>query len=50
LALGQITHTLPFIRKKAEELLKINYASDEEASRVIPAELTRWARRSTSHP
>lgn len=39
LGLGQISTTLPFIKKKAVELLRANYSSNEEASRTIPAAL-----------
>jgi hypothetical protein len=46
LGLGQISPTLPFIKKKAVELLKANYASNEEASRKIPAELTDFYQQS----
>ena len=46
LGLGQISPTLPFIKKKAIELLKVNYASNEEAARVIPAELVRFYQQS----
>jgi NapC/NirT cytochrome c family, N-terminal region len=42
LGLGQISVTLPFIKKKAVELLKANYSSNEEASRSIPAALARF--------
>ena len=42
MGLGRISTTLPFIKKKAVELLKANYSSNEEASRIIPAELTRF--------
>lgn len=46
LGLGQISPTLPFIKKKAIELLKVNYASNEEAARAIPAELVRFYQQS----
>ncbi|HVO98419.1 MAG TPA: NapC/NirT family cytochrome c [Bryobacteraceae bacterium] len=39
LGLGQISPTLPFIKKKAMELLKAKYSGNEEASRMIPAAL-----------
>ena len=39
---GSISTTLPFIKKKAIELLKANYSSNAEASRVIPETLTRF--------
>ena len=42
MGLGQIPTTLPFIKKKALELLKANYSSNEEASRTIPEALTRY--------
>jgi hypothetical protein len=42
MGLGQISTTLPFIKKKAVELLKANYSSNEEASRVIPQALARY--------
>jgi len=42
LGLGQISATLPFIKKKAVELLKADYSSNEEALRKIPAELARF--------
>lgn len=43
---GQICSSLPFIKKKAVELLKANYTSNEEASRKIPAALTEYYRQS----
>ena len=42
LAFGRISPSLPFIKKKAVELLKANYASNDEASRAIPASLTKF--------
>src|SRR5271157_4365717 len=42
MGLGQISTTLPFIKKKAVELLKAKYSSNDEASRIIPAFLTRF--------
>ncbi|HME35712.1 MAG TPA: NapC/NirT family cytochrome c [Candidatus Sulfotelmatobacter sp.] len=42
MGLGQISTTLPFIKKKAVELLKANYSSSEEASRAIPDGLARY--------
>ncbi len=42
MGLGQISTTLPFIKKKAVELLKANYSSNEEATRVIPDSLARY--------
>ena len=44
MGLGQISPTLPFIKKKAVELLKANYSSNEEAARTIPAALTDFYR------
>ena len=42
LGLGQISATLPFVKKKAVELLKAKYSSNEEASGAIPAALARF--------
>jgi hypothetical protein len=42
MGLGRISPTLPFIKKEAVELLKANYASNDEASRAIPAALTSF--------
>ena len=42
MGLGRISPTLPFIKKKAIELLKAKYSSNEEASRIIPATLARF--------
>jgi formate-dependent nitrite reductase cytochrome c552 subunit len=44
IGLGHISKTLPFIKKKAVELLKANYSSNEEAARVIPAKLADFYR------
>jgi len=46
MGLGRISTTLPFIKKKAVELLKATYSSNEEASRTIPATLTRFYQQS----
>jgi NapC/NirT cytochrome c family, N-terminal region len=46
MGLGVISPTLPFIKKKAVELLKASYSSNEEASRTIPAALTRFYQQS----
>ena len=46
LGLGQLSVTLPFIKKKAVELLKAQYSSNEEASRAIPAALARFYQQS----
>jgi hypothetical protein len=42
MGLGRISPTLPFIKKKAVELLKAKYPSNEDASRAIPAALIRF--------
>jgi len=42
LAQGRISSTLPFIKKEAVLLLKGKYASNDEASRAIPAALTAY--------
>jgi len=44
LALKEVSGNLPFIKKKAMELLKATYASNEEASGKISAELTSYYR------
>lgn len=44
MGVGQISPNLPFIKKKAMELLQANYSSNEEASRTIPAALTEFYR------
>jgi hypothetical protein len=41
MGVGRISPTLPFIKKRAVELLKATYSSNEEASRTIPATLAR---------
>ena len=46
LGLGQISVTLPFVKKKAVELLKAKYSSNEEASSSIPAALARFYQQS----
>ena len=46
MGLGRISPTLPFIKKKAIELLKAKYSSNEEASRMIPAALTQFYQQS----
>jgi hypothetical protein len=45
LAFGQISPSLPFIKKKGMELLKTQYATSEEASAKLPEELTEFYRR-----
>ena len=42
MGLGRISPTLPFIKKKAVELLRAPYSSNEEATRIIPATLTHF--------
>jgi hypothetical protein len=44
LGLGRISPSLPFIKKKAMELLGTNYAGNEEAGRRIPATLAQFYR------
>jgi len=44
MGLGHISPTLPYIKKKAMELLKVTYASNEEAVRTIPAKLAVFYR------
>ncbi len=44
MGLGRISPALPFIKKKAVELLKATYSSNQEASHVIPATLARFYR------
>ena len=44
MGLGRISPTLPYVKKKAIELLKANYASNEEAGRSIPAKLAGFYR------
>jgi hypothetical protein len=46
MGLGLISPTLPFIKKKAVELLKASYLSNEEASRTIPEALARFYQQS----
>ena len=48
MGVGRISPTLPFIKKKAIELLKTNYSSNEEASRVIPAALMSYYQQSNA--
>ncbi|HUI73685.1 MAG TPA: NapC/NirT family cytochrome c [Candidatus Acidoferrum sp.] len=42
MGMGRISPTLPFVKKKAIELLKVSYSSNAEASQAIPAALTRF--------
>ena len=46
MGLGHISPTLPFVKKKAMELLKANYATNEGAARTIPARLADFYRES----
>jgi len=46
MGLGRISRTLPFVKKKAIELLKATYLSNDEASRVIPAKLASFYQQS----
>ena len=48
LAQGQLSSTLPYIKREAVLLLKTKYASNDEASRAIPAALTGYYQR--THP
>jgi formate-dependent nitrite reductase cytochrome c552 subunit len=42
MAAGQISPSLPFVKKTAVQLLKANYASDDEAAQRIPAALKQF--------
>jgi hypothetical protein len=44
LALGELSSTLPFIRKKGVELLKASYSSQKEAAEKLPIALTDYYR------
>ena len=44
MGLGQMPSTLPYLKKKGVELLKAEYASNDEAGRRIPAELEAYYR------
>jgi hypothetical protein len=46
LAQGRISSTLPFVKKETILLLKRKYASNDQASRAIPAALTEYYRQS----
>jgi nitrate/TMAO reductase-like tetraheme cytochrome c subunit len=48
MAEGAISPELPWVHKKGLELLKANYATEEEARAKIPAELTQFYR--SEHP
>ena len=41
---GEISPTLPFVKKKSMELLKATYSSNQEAAQRIPAGLDRYYR------
>jgi hypothetical protein len=42
MAAGQISHSLPFAKKKGVEILKANYLSREEAAQKIPAAFVKY--------
>jgi nitrate/TMAO reductase-like tetraheme cytochrome c subunit len=44
LALGQLPVTLPFIKKKGVEVLKVNYGSQKEAAEKLPATFVEFYR------
>jgi hypothetical protein len=44
MALGQLPATLPFLKKKGVELLKTDYASNDEATQRIPAQFAAYYR------
>lgn len=44
IALGEVSTSLPFIKKKSMDLLKATYASNAEASRTISGELISYYR------
>ncbi len=44
LAIGRLSPALPWVKKMATELLKREYASQEEAAQAIPAALERYYR------
>jgi nitrate/TMAO reductase-like tetraheme cytochrome c subunit len=44
LALGELSSTLPFVKKKGVELLKTNYSSQEEAAEKLPVALADFYR------
>ncbi len=46
MASGRIAHDLPFVRKKAVELLKVNYSSSAGAAEKIPQALSGFYRSS----
>jgi nitrate/TMAO reductase-like tetraheme cytochrome c subunit len=42
MAAGLISNTLPFVKKKGVEILKVNYPSRDEAARKIPAAFVKY--------
>lgn len=44
LVLGELSSTLPFVKKKGVELLKTSYSSQEEAAAKLPMDLTDFYR------
>jgi len=48
LALGELSSTLPFIKKKGVELLKANYSSQKEAEEKLPIAFTDYYRQNYS--
>ena len=42
MAAGLISNTLPFVKKKGVEILKVNYLSREEAAQKIPAAFVKY--------
>jgi nitrate/TMAO reductase-like tetraheme cytochrome c subunit len=42
LASGRMSSSLPFLKKKSVEILKVEYASSEEAARKIPAAIDEY--------
>jgi nitrate/TMAO reductase-like tetraheme cytochrome c subunit len=46
MALGEISISLPYIKKKGVELLKATYSSSKEASEKLPAELVAYYQKS----
>ena len=42
MASGQISATLPFVKKTGMDLLRVSYASEDEAAQKIPAGLNAF--------
>jgi hypothetical protein len=42
MAAGSVSNTLPFAKKKALEILKVNYTSRDEAAQKIPAAFIKY--------